>query len=141
MCQIHHGVPVFVDLVEHIVAEELDDVPVARLGPAGLARKSGLRDKRGQSASQNREAQGRKEARKGTHSGRSLINPNLHSSRTSLAFSSSPISSFSSVSAAPSASPISPTTRELTISSSCPMLLCGPPLFTRKSATLLTSGL
>jgi hypothetical protein len=41
VAHVHQRAALFVDLVEDIVAEELDDVPVARLTPSGLVRELG----------------------------------------------------------------------------------------------------
>jgi hypothetical protein len=41
MRQIRHGSPALVNLVEDVVAEEMDDVPVSRLTPARIPSKLG----------------------------------------------------------------------------------------------------
>lgn len=41
MAQVQHRIPMLVDLVEHIVAEQLDDVPIACLRPASISSKLG----------------------------------------------------------------------------------------------------
>ncbi len=42
MAQIRHGPAILVYLMEHEIAEELDEVAVARFGPAGVVVESGV---------------------------------------------------------------------------------------------------
>jgi len=41
MAQVQHWIPMLVYLVEHVVAEQLDDVPVTCLRPASVSSKLG----------------------------------------------------------------------------------------------------
>jgi hypothetical protein len=41
MAQVQHRIPTLVNLVEYIVAEQLDDIPIACLRPASISSKLG----------------------------------------------------------------------------------------------------
>jgi hypothetical protein len=92
MREVQHRVTVLIHLVKDIIPEQLDNVPVAGLRPPRIACKS------------SQESTVKIEKRyKTPYSGLSLMNPNLHKSRTRRAFSNSLKSSFSSRSVALSA--------------------------------------
>jgi hypothetical protein len=93
MRQIGDRIAMLVNLVENIVSEQLDDVSIPSFRPSRITGESN--DKSMSLGPMN--GKGKPVT---THSGRSLINPNLHSSRTSRAFSSSLSSSFSNLSVA-----------------------------------------
>jgi hypothetical protein len=89
MGQVCDRIAVFVHLMEYVISEELDDIAIPGLRPTRVTSKP--------EGSVNLPI---KQNKGNAYSGRSLINPNLHKSRTNLAFSNSLISSCSSRSTA-----------------------------------------
>jgi hypothetical protein len=84
MGEINDGLAHLVHLVEHIISEEFYDIPITRFGPPRFMIES--------FQEYNRISKMQREEKRDaevTYSGRSLINPNLHNSHTSLPFSNS----------------------------------------------------
>lgn len=98
MTEIRDRSTVLINLVEDKVAEQLDEVAVARLGPSGVVVEPAVTVEGERHVSNG--ARRKLFMRKRTHSGRSLMKPNLVSNRTNRPFSNSRISSASSVSSA-----------------------------------------
>lgn len=105
--EIRHRPASLVDLMENIVAEELDKVSVTSFRPPRIVVKPAVlaqREWRSVVVPDNAPPKGARrlesKRRKETHSGRSLMKPNLTSKRARRPFSSSRMSSCSRVSSA-----------------------------------------
>jgi len=83
MAKIDEWPALLIDRVEEKVAEQLDHVAITSLRPAGVVIESKSTPLVSRCLNLSRCGN--------THSGRSLMKPNLHKRRTSLAFSSSRI--------------------------------------------------